>query len=414
MPFPLTPPPASDSGAFTIPRNLQRWLDVNPIGPLTRTQAYVTLPAFSQAVTWLGYSDIVIAFNYEGPNNFTLTGFNIEPFPAPNYCLCIMWKDQYGNVNRYSLWRGVGEVIYAQIPAYSGQKIAKNFRFEIWSTNSSPAVQATAINIYTSVLGGVDYRYGIDFSLISADAACTVFGVGTQGAVSFPTTGLLAHWRADAFNSPNWLDSVSGQNLTVQSGTITKISVAGVINGQPYLDLSAGILSSGGVNVINAPLTGPAFLFVIAAQSAASLINNNEFVRLLDAGAAEVASVATNIALGSYNLNTQLAIDNKATVFSTFRIFQIGQFNATIADIQNNKTIAGVFNPAESTANVVKVAVGATSPAYVAEIFFYSGFANQSDVNKFFLYLAQRYIGSNLFALPLVFPTNSSPTQNII
>ena len=124
MPYPVTPPPSNDYGAFTTPRQLQRWLDVNPIGKLTRTQGYITLPAFSTAVNWLGYSDIVASFNFEGPNNFTLYGFNVEPVVIPNYCLCISWRVQ-GVMYRYSLWRGVGEVFYFSCLPYTGQKIGE-------------------------------------------------------------------------------------------------------------------------------------------------------------------------------------------------------------------------------------------------------------------------------------------------
>jgi len=175
MSYPLVPPPLNDTGAWQIPRTLQRWLDINPITHLTRTQAYITLPAFNVNVNWLGYSDIVASFNYEGPNNFSLIGFNIEPSSTPNYLLCIMWKDSKDNVNRYKLWSGVGEILYFNIPVYAGQKIGKNFRFEIWSTNSSPVVQGTAIQIYTSVLGKVDYRWSTDFTLVGSDTICTNF-----------------------------------------------------------------------------------------------------------------------------------------------------------------------------------------------------------------------------------------------
>ena len=140
--YPLVPPPLSDTGAWAIPRTLQRWLDVNPITHLTRTQGYITLPAFNVNVNWLGYSDIVAAFNFEGPNNFSLTGFDIEPSPIPNYLLCIMWRDSSGNVKRYKLWSGVGEVLYFPVPMYKGQKIAKNFRLEIWSV-SQPVINTT-------------------------------------------------------------------------------------------------------------------------------------------------------------------------------------------------------------------------------------------------------------------------------
>lgn len=72
MPFPLSPPPAGDSGALTCPRTLQRWLDVNSFSKLTRAGLYITLPSFTIQPSWFGIPTIVSAFNFEAPNNFTL------------------------------------------------------------------------------------------------------------------------------------------------------------------------------------------------------------------------------------------------------------------------------------------------------------------------------------------------------
>lgn len=79
MAEPLSPPPTNEYGAVTQPRQLERWLDVNPVTQLTRTQAYITLPAFSIEYVWLGYSDIIASFNFEGPNNFSLIQINGSP-----------------------------------------------------------------------------------------------------------------------------------------------------------------------------------------------------------------------------------------------------------------------------------------------------------------------------------------------
>jgi len=72
MPPPIVPPPSNDSGALTVPRQLQRWLDENPVTKLDRCGTFITLPAFSVNVNWQGYSDIVAAFTFEGTHNFTL------------------------------------------------------------------------------------------------------------------------------------------------------------------------------------------------------------------------------------------------------------------------------------------------------------------------------------------------------
>ena len=174
MPKPLSPPDLTEMGALTFPRELQRWLDVNPVTKLTRVAGYITLPVFNVNVSWLGYSDIVAAFNYEGPNWFSLKEFSTVVPLNPNYMLCIAYVKN-GITYRYSLWRGVGEVIYFDIPLYTGQKIGKNFRFEVWSTNNTPLIQATSLTFYTSVLGSIDYRYGSDFTLVNSDAICTNF-----------------------------------------------------------------------------------------------------------------------------------------------------------------------------------------------------------------------------------------------
>ena len=148
MPEFLHPPYAP--GAILQPRQLNRWLDINAQnGPLDRSRYYITLPAFSTVVNWLGYSDIVASFNFEAPNSFSLKWLNIgdpttgvvSPIPFnPNYLLAIMWRDSYGKVYRYALWKNVGEILYFNIPLYTGQRIAKNFRLEIWSTKSTPAL----------------------------------------------------------------------------------------------------------------------------------------------------------------------------------------------------------------------------------------------------------------------------------
>lgn len=71
MPQPSSPPYAA--GAITIPRQLNRWLDVNTQnGPLTRARYFIVLPAFTVTGTWIGVSDIVAAFNFEATNNFSI------------------------------------------------------------------------------------------------------------------------------------------------------------------------------------------------------------------------------------------------------------------------------------------------------------------------------------------------------
>lgn len=83
MPQPLAPPFAT--GSITIPRQLQRWLDINPQGgQLTRSRYFLTLPSFSVSVNWVGVSDIVAAFNFEAPKNFSIPcSVNAAPIATP-------------------------------------------------------------------------------------------------------------------------------------------------------------------------------------------------------------------------------------------------------------------------------------------------------------------------------------------
>lgn len=273
MPYPDAPPPSSEAGALTQPRQLQRWLDVNIVPVLTRTRGYFTVPSFSVDSEWKGYSEIVATFNYEAPNKFSLK--SLTDVTDPNYVACIMWVDEDYNVMRYALWQGVGEVFHFNAPLYTGQVIGRNFRIEIWNVglgsitsfslagdtsgnvmdgnyvfnganerwektgtatkyfdfdsvffdsyvlrNTTPLIlsllnpqfsfpfgvwtdvsgnpnvglytfqdttcdQEEDLTLYTSVLGGYDYRFQDDFILVSTDGIVTDFNVPVNGSGNF-------------------------------------------------------------------------------------------------------------------------------------------------------------------------------------------------------------------------------------
>jgi hypothetical protein len=183
MPDQSHPPYAA--GALTIPRTLIRWLDVNPQnGQLRRTQTFITLPSFNQGnSTWNGYSDIVASFNFESPNGFSLTGLSANVPANPNYTLCISYR--VGNIlTRYILWLAAGSNLNQSIPYYTNQPIKKNFRFEVWNTSQGAASQATSVTMYTTVLGGQDYRYGLDVALVNNDGENDSFAANADFIVS--------------------------------------------------------------------------------------------------------------------------------------------------------------------------------------------------------------------------------------
>ena len=139
MPIPSAPPPSNESGALTQPRQLQRWLDVNVVPRLTRTQGYFTIPAFSVNAEWRNASGIAAVFNYTATKNFTLKPFTVPV--SPNYLACIAWVDDDYVMHRYKLWSDVGEALFFDCPLYAGQLIKKNFRIEIWNILPDPLTE---------------------------------------------------------------------------------------------------------------------------------------------------------------------------------------------------------------------------------------------------------------------------------
>jgi len=73
------------------------------------------------------------------------------------------------------IWDATGSVMSQTISFYTGQPLKKNFRFEIWNTSQGVASQATAVTIYTSKAGTVDYRWGDDTTLVGNDGQITNF-----------------------------------------------------------------------------------------------------------------------------------------------------------------------------------------------------------------------------------------------
>lgn len=172
MPDNLYPPFSSDSGALTIPRQLDRWLDINPQGgSLRRCQTFVTLPSFNTGTSFISVSQIVASFNVEGPNAITLSG--IVPPTNPNYVLCISYRVQ-GVLTRYVVWQATGSKM-PQYPTYTGQVLLKNWRFEIWNTSQGFASDTNTYIFYTSKLQPIDYRFGTDAALVNLDPINTSF-----------------------------------------------------------------------------------------------------------------------------------------------------------------------------------------------------------------------------------------------
>lgn len=392
MPEPLHPPYAST--ATFQPRQLNRWLDINSQnGPLGRIQTFVTLPSFSVNFTWLGYSDIVAAYNFEVTNNFSLRN-NITIPTNPNYTLCVMWKDSLGNVHRYSLWRAVGNVIFPTIPVYEGQLIKKNFRFEIWSTPSIPVVNLTPINFYTSVLGILDYRYGVDSALGTTDGLVTNFSANRQAVSPLPNdinNGLTQYFiSTQDFAGTIWssesditaISSAGAIQTTLVNGpdifTVIKTTGAGLV----------GAIGGGATPVINYLC-----LLVYVDGSSGVLCKYN--------ATAILSTTATGFQVGTDDVPYPLGINK-----TYFVIVDFTNGLLTIYYPYTQQATQTPITPSTSTPSNAMQILGPGSTVGVIEMFSYF---NLQSIQPLIDYISTKYGG---FALPLTFPANSTPQPN--
>jgi hypothetical protein len=181
MPETLHPP----YGPSTIqPRQLNRWLDINSQnGPLTRTRGVLNMPVWplNSATNWNGtFSEKVLQWNFKCNNNFSLVVDStyqafINDFTFSLLSICFVFirgtvkvaGQTFNIVNRFKAKANLGDTIIA--PLYVGQELyASSFQIEFWTTPISsglPPVGNKPYVLNTSVLGTVDYRYGLDFQL---------------------------------------------------------------------------------------------------------------------------------------------------------------------------------------------------------------------------------------------------------
>lgn len=116
-------------------------------------------PFFYELETlWLGASYIVRRFIFSNvPNNFSIIKLPKVPitidYENVNFCLCISWKDDEGNVIRYKLWKDVGEVLFADLYSIGTLISADTFQLELWSVDSTPIVSLSeTLKIITSLI----------------------------------------------------------------------------------------------------------------------------------------------------------------------------------------------------------------------------------------------------------------------
>lgn len=410
MPQQSSPPYLSTASIW--PRQINRWLDINAQnGPLQRTQTYITLPTFTFVNAWQGYSNLIAAYNFEGPNNISLTSLALVSPTNNSYLLCVMWIDKNNIVHRYALWTDVGEVMYIPHDLYTGQLIGKNFRLEVWTTsNSNNQLQPTPITLYTSKLGIQDYRHGIDSVLVNPDGVVTNFSAG-NGATLPSDIGLL--FQVDVFHNlvgtgagfVSWTSMVDNTTQLILSGSSTIVSTNGlpvggnfvnIQNNTNYLYTASAPNMGVQLMVLACKMEGPgtgAFLFS-AYPSGIAMFWNNGVVTSGGSGPS-VSGLSDDV---WYIFMFWLTGGN-----STLAVYNL----LTGALIATNTSIAPIVGWTNA------IALGNTQ-CRIVEAILASNSPSNSGVAGIVAYLQAKYAATSAFPLPLIFPANSVSVINNI
>lgn len=410
-------PPYAD-GALVIPRQLQRWLDVNPQnGPLRRTEKYISVPSFDVDHVWNGYSEIVGEYHFEAPNNFSLKiphdGDVIDI--NTNYTMCVSYVNSDHTVVRYSLIRGTGDLFYFTLEPYAGQLIKKNFRIEIWNTSQVTCSETLVTNIYTSVLGDQDYRYGVDSALKQADPLCTgQQSVEGTGIVMPAETNLLA-----------WLDAGYTVSQVAPDSWVDRendLNFVGNSSGFAVIAPNTAVLQSG-QTFIYGTLDNPS-VFLFHFQFVADT-NNNTILQVTNFGTFNVTiqPIAGTISVSvSGGLTNQVGgLVGGTEYIAVITTTSLGGTTLSVY-LAHGLTLIGSNNdPSGLDFGSVVTQVGTSnSNGFVLRtrgILMYSGIANDDDYNQTLQYMSSllNYSNNNpqSMLLPFTWGQCAQPTLNV-
>lgn len=404
-----------------IPRQLNRWLDVNPQGgPLQRTMAYLDTPTFNVTPeAWHGYSEIVETFNYASTRAFILTDLGVSPLSV-NYVLFIAYE-QGGVVYRYRL-AGSDGTFYFQIVDYTNQPIKNNFRFEVWSISAAPVTETAGWRMLTSAQGNQDYRYGADFSIASVQSTVLDFQ-SINATVDLPfVEDLVFGFRADSGYSASagtWNSRFADANQITSNATPAQAPATDShLNGHTYIPITQ---TNPWVCTLNNSQDCYNLFIVFRAELTAS---SGAALRVMNGGSGGTrvfemrlgASTApstnpTNLTgandIGLYSvISTQLSNGFYLVEIRSGLLFQYG-----LNDSAPKNTGTGSDN------NIVTIDTIQIAPSRgldLAEVWAYGtqqNFNAPTDYYQLFQYISDRY-GVGRIPLPFTFPANSSVPSN--
>lgn len=412
------PPFASDVGGSMNPRQLNRWMDVSPQnGALQRTRGYIQLPVFSQAVSWKGYSELVVAFNFTGTRNFSLKDFTDLPTDG-NYVLFIAYQTG-GVVYRYKL-AGDGGVFYFDTNQYTNQRILHNFRLEVWSVEDATVSETTARTIYTTALGSYDYRFAIDFVLTDISTTITDFQ-SAQTIVDLPyQADLMFDFRADSgYNraAGTWNSRSADANQLFSTTTPAQTVLTDAhINGHAYIPITQTNSWQCDLNnlgdcynvffIFRSELTVVSGSVVLASYTGAGDVFNVKFSAVA-APSSNPTTVTPANDIGDYStIVTPLSNNFYMLEIRSAYAFQYGLNGSAAAN-----TATG-FSNASTFIDQLYLATGRGID--LVELWGYGtqqNFNSAVDYQQLFKYVSDRY-GIGRIPIPFNFPANSNVPNN--
>jgi len=327
----------------------------------------------------------------------------------PNYIACIMWKDQYGRTYRYQLWYDIGETVPLGFPLYAGQIIKKNFRIEIWSINGQNITETVGSTLITSVLQGIDYRFGNDAPIGNNDGEVTNFAAIASPITNLPVDlnpYLQARWLASTVvNGQPWVSS------DIHAYSLAPFGGPGLVAFNDNTIATNPVAYIEGINTVVACNITPGHIFLVVnipAQGTSILYNFDGLVQSMETGASTPGFVTVAIEDGNsveVPINTWVIIEAGYVAGQSF----IRYFNLESRTPWTNPTlVASTTVPSNRT--VLTVTNGFNN-FYVADMEFYVGYLGNAS-QEVLTYLYNRY--NYNFTLPLTFPANSSPQPNTI
>ncbi len=331
----------------------------------------------------------------------------------PNYIACLMWKDQHGRTYRYALWSDVGETRPLGFPLYTGQLIKKNFRIEIWSIDGQNITETVGDNLITSVLQGIDYRYGNDGPLSGESGQITEFSCHTSTTDNYPVDiqqiAIGARWVGTNLTQGQLWHSVEGLDRTMSG-----------IN--PIVDNTLATNPVGNFTENNSKIA----LFVANPQASPfHMWHIIKFISAVDGYIYNFTGDGQFVAISpgpSNNVTLTMEDGNTTDVpLNEWIILEVG-YGATIGtsfiryfSLTALQSYTSPSGQATTTVPVVQNGVSYSnfnSVYYIAEINIFNAYLDPTLGQELLTYFYNKY--AFYFALPLTFPANSTPAPNTI